>query len=63
MHDWTLISVKEPEKNGFYLATTDNGNVELAYFKKYDNLPLSYWEKHIIAWMPLPEPYSKDKED
>ena len=67
--EWIPVSERLPEKNGYYLVTTDgshNDVIDIAEYGKFWN-HLKYdwmWNKasKILAWMPLPEPYRKEGE-
>lgn len=56
---WISVSERLPE-DGTYLICTDYGYIATIM---YDRSMGWLLDSNIIAWMPLPEPYSKDKEE
>lgn len=58
---WIPVSERLPEREGWYLVSLKNGNVQKAWYRVAPiNQGGSYWRgsiKRPIAWMPLPEPY------
>lgn len=66
---WIPVSERLPEENGFYLATCDgeicgedkpfSGLAEFVNGKWIDD---EDGYQCVLAWMPLPEPYTADKE-
>lgn len=60
---WITVSERLPEEdnNSLFskrvLVTLDNGFVITDYYD-YEFKSWSYNHQHIIAWMPLPEPYN-----
>lgn len=59
--DWIPVSERLPEREGWYLVSLKNGNVQKAWYRVAPiNQGGSYWRgpiKRPIAWMPLPKPY------
>lgn len=55
---WIPCSERLPEKDDLYLICFDDGEYDLVYFCKG---AFSY--SGVIAWMPLPEPYTAESED
>lgn len=57
---WIPVSERLPEENEMVIVTSEFGNVTLStYWKKS-----YFWDdNHVIAWMPLPEPYKAESED
>lgn len=66
---WIPCSDRLPEEGGFYICTcSDGANLRTTFFrwqkraKSWDKTgQRSYWK--VIAWMPLPEPYSERRTD
>lgn len=59
---WIPVSERLPGEDGFYLVTTDRTHniiIDIAYYTD------GIWHKasRILAWMPLPEPYTAGSED
>ena len=61
---WTSTAVKNPEQDGFYLATIDGevcgSDTPVTTISEYrDGVWLDGEEQEdpVIAWMPMPEPY------
>ena len=66
--EWIPVSEQLPKNNGFYLATLDGAIVGedrpftgLAEFKDGKWIDDEEDYKCVIAWQPLPEPYSPEK--
>lgn len=55
---WIPVSERLPEKDGYYLVSEDDGNIEVEW---YDNTGWGYCG--VIAWMFLPTPYRKESND
>lgn len=55
---WIPVSERLPEKDGYYLVSEDDGNIEIEW---YDNTGWGYCG--VIAWMFLPTPYRKEPND
>lgn len=55
---WIPVSDRLPEKDGYYLVSEDDGNIEVEW---YDNTGWGYCG--VIAWMFLPPPYRKESND
>lgn len=53
-----LPTMDEVKKNKRFLVTQDNNSVGVDIFR-YDGTSTSkeYWERNVVAWQPLPEPY------
>lgn len=60
---WIPVTERLPEKEGRYLITekTDGAKVQEGFFcRTRDGDP--YWGYlHVIAWQPLPEPYTEEE--
>lgn len=70
MSRWIPVSERLPEKEGYYLVSTDINNYgdgrEVAWFcddadGKYFSCEWSDYES-VTAWMELPEPYKEKTE-
>ena len=68
IQDWIPCSEKLPEETGYYLVqlkekivSEDYADRTVALYSGEDKCFMSY-EKLIIAWQPLPEPYKLCKE-
>jgi hypothetical protein len=65
---WIPCAERLPEKDGYYLVTTKwksryLGNVYIdATMARYREKPKEWTYNHVIAWMPLPEPYKAESE-
>lgn len=58
---WIPCSDRLPEGIGTYMTTLDYGKYGLAVGQRYYHGTLLGWEDNcVIAWMPLPEPYTAD---
>lgn len=62
-------SGKLPEESGTYTVTAYDGATKRVTYAKYQKR-LKRWELtgaraywRVLAWMPLPEPYTKEEED
>lgn len=67
---WVSTEYQRPEKDGEYLVTIDGGSMDILnrfvtfgnYFKEFDawvaDNVLFHGTDPVIAWMPLPKPYS-----
>lgn len=55
---WIPVSDRLPEKDGYYLVSEDDGNIEVEW---YDNTGWGYYG--VIAWMFLPPVYRKEPND
>lgn len=55
---WIPVSDRLPEKDGYYLVSEDDGNIEVEW---YDNTGWGYCG--VIAWMFLPPVYQKEPND
>lgn len=53
-----------PEHTEYVLVFRNGGDIDLAYYSDYTDMWHGNFETydHVIAWMPLPEPY-KPKEE
>ena len=62
---WIPVNERLPEKDGWYLVTTEEGIVETAYYKRSQDEDFNGWYSDtILAWlMMLPEPYKVESED
>ena len=52
---WIPVSERLPEKDGYYLVSEDDCNIEVEW---YDNTGWGYCG--VIAWMPLPPVYQEE---
>lgn len=71
--DWIPVSEKQPSQTGEYLVTVEyDGGVTFTdkfgytptadggwYDPEEPNQTHIDWNKYVIAWMPLPEPYKE----
>ena len=71
LKQWIPCSERLPDKNGFYLCTTKDGETILEFNfgnPHYKDEPsfvsdfLGRCNPYVIAWMPLPEPYKEIKQ-
>lgn len=63
---WIPCDERLPEESGYYLTTTDNGNVVvLSYSTKhsvwnaFDDLEDTKFSIPVLAWLPLPPRYKE----
>lgn len=70
--EWIPVAEGLPNKNGFYLVTiTDDENLanttDRLYFNGKAFIAFStaevFYVMNVIAWMPLPDPYKKEKKN
>lgn len=66
---WIPCSEKLPDKSGSYLVTTYSKGIS-QYISDidqfiYNGIPDGYWinGEDVIAWKPLPEPYTENHKD
>lgn len=59
---WIICSEKQPNKDGYYLVTTSDGEIDV---REYDYSKGWGWDgfERIIAWQPLPEPFRTEKAE
>lgn len=63
--DWIPVSERLPEESEYYIITANDGVGHRTTFAKFQKKAKSweltgarsYWK--VIAWMPLPTPYTK----
>lgn len=69
---WIPCSERLPKYGKTVLITNDKGNVSYGRFRgvefwREDGDSYWTWKKntieHVLAWMPLPEPYREEEED
>lgn len=60
---WIPCSERMPEEVGYYLVTlARDSEIDIAYFTKYNTWE-TFRNTEVIAWMPLPEPYTERSKD
>ncbi|WP_407461650.1 DUF551 domain-containing protein [Methanobrevibacter sp.] len=58
---WIPVTERLPDKMGSYITTIDCGKYGFATGQRYFfNDEIGWNDKDVIAWMPLPEPYTKE---
>lgn len=57
---WIPLSEHEPEEEGEYIVTFDDGDVTVLWYAGND-WDYCLYTASVIAWMPLPEPYDETK--
>jgi hypothetical protein len=59
---WIPCSEKQPNKDGYYLVTTSDEEIDV---REYDYSKGWGWDgfERIIAWQPLPEPFITEKAE
>lgn len=65
---WTPCSERLPEEDVEVLVTNDAGGIttiEVDMCGMYEDIKERFWyySQHVIAWMPLPEPYQKGADE
>ena len=60
---WIPVTERLPEEDGRYLITekTDGTKVQEGYFCRTRDGEPYWWYLHVVAWRPLPEPYTEDE--
>jgi hypothetical protein len=63
---WTKPDAEMPDVGSNVIATTDEGRVVEAWYWGNDGWEIS-WDptlktRHIVAWMPFPEPFCAEME-
>lgn len=62
--EWIPVSERPPEEPGTYFTTVDYGEHGLLLGQRYYHGKGFGWDdSHVIAWMPLIEPYKQESED
>lgn len=57
--DWISCKQHLPDEDGVYYVTNSSDEVVVyAFIKGHAE---KFWKKHAKAWMPVPDPYMKDK--
>ncbi len=60
---WIPVTERLPDKMGSYITTIDCGKYGFATGQRYFfNDEIGWNDKDVIAWMPLPEPYTKEEQ-
>ncbi len=54
--DWILCTERLPEDKVPVLVSLKFGRIEIDY--RHNGEWHNWWEKDVVAWMPLPEPYN-----
>ena len=61
---WIPVSERLPDKMGSYITTINCGKYGFATGQRYFfNDEIGWNDKDVIAWMPLPEPYTKEDDN
>nr|DAP07799.1 MAG TPA: Protein of unknown function (DUF551) [Caudoviricetes sp.] len=73
VNEWIPVEERLPEENGYYIVTAPSCiNEEMTTMELYfddgkwlinEGDEIFYYEKSIIAWMPLPKPYEKEVKE
>lgn len=64
-NEWIPVSKRLPESNDIVLVTLNDSHVaEASYFNQHwvYYAGEAFESNYPVAWMPLPEPYGKEKE-
>ena len=57
--EWIPDYKRRPREQDYVLVTTDFGEITTCIYYKDSE----FWKLHVIAWMPLPEPYKEDEDE
>lgn len=58
---WIPVTERLPDEDGYVIISTEDGKVWIAwYVVEWGHFPVV---DKITAWMPLPKPYERSKED
>ena len=60
---WIPVTEGLPKESGSFQVTTTHGKVAIYFFVADSISSHEYWERSVIAWMPLPEPYQEGEQD
>lgn len=63
---WIPVSERLPKKEGYFFVTDEAAGMAETLIDKYIRCDDGEWvwlySQHVVAWMPLPEPYKPYKE-
>lgn len=58
---WIPVNEALPTEDGTYMVCTDRGGVILTHWYNSGHFSSTRINDHIVAWMPLPEPYEVEE--
>lgn len=63
MSEWISVKERLPDNSGSYIIATDRGAVCTArYWENYKRWSGAKMNTHVIAWMPLPKPPTREEK-
>ena len=61
---WIPVTKRLPDSDDVVLTCYKDGSISTNWFGVYDNIREWVYDKeHIVAWMPLPEPWEGGAEE